>query len=116
MEISALPNHDMSPADPFASFALNFNAMTSLHTDPGDSTWCLNVPLGPFTGGDFAMLEQGLVFPLTAADLFLFRSREDTHFNLPYVGRRASLVCHTDRSIGSGWNERLNGWGASVIV
>ncbi|KZV63680.1 hypothetical protein PENSPDRAFT_556557, partial [Peniophora sp. CONT] len=84
MSISQLPNHRGSAVHPFASIAINFNVMTRLHRDVGDTTWCACMPLGSFLRGDLCLMEQGLVLPMRGGDLIFFRSRSDTHFNLPY--------------------------------
>ncbi|KAG2743026.1 hypothetical protein P692DRAFT_20747787, partial [Suillus brevipes Sb2] len=52
--------------------------------------------VGEFTGGGLVMREQGLVAELRNGDFVIFSLGETTHFNLDYLGRRASLVMHTD--------------------
>jgi hypothetical protein len=42
------------------------------------------------------MREQGVVVEMCDSDFACFRSDETTHFNLDYIGKRASLVLHSD--------------------
>ena len=67
------------------------------------------MPIGSFIGGALVTVENGLVVELTSGDFTVFPSQRVTHLNMPYVGKRASLVCHTDRE-GQSWVRDRNGW------
>ncbi|KAG1842730.1 hypothetical protein F4604DRAFT_1597257 [Suillus subluteus] len=94
--VDILPNAEGSPVRPFLSLVVNINVCTVAHRDAKDFELCLVLAVGEFTGGGLVMREQGLVAELRNGDFALFRSGETTHFNLDYLGRRASLVMHTD--------------------
>jgi hypothetical protein len=107
-----LPGGEVSPVAPFLSLVVNLNASTVGHRDRFDKDICLVLPLGDFTGGALVMFEQRLVLELRSGDFAVFRSAETTHFNLRYEGRRASFVCHTDKSFDN-WKENRNGWASN---
>jgi hypothetical protein len=107
-----LPGGYVSPVSPFLSLVVNLNVSTMGHRDRFDKDLCLVLPIGEFTGGALAMFEQRLVVELRNGDFILFPSANTTHFNLRYEGKRASLVCHTDRGFEQ-WKEGRNGWGSN---
>ncbi|KAG1768750.1 hypothetical protein EV702DRAFT_979241, partial [Suillus placidus] len=100
-----LPGGHVSPVFPFLSLVVNLNVSTMGHRDRFDKDLCLVLPIGEFLGGALAMFEQRLVVELRNSDFMLFQSTSTTHFNLHYEGKRASLVCHTDRGFEQ-WKER----------
>jgi hypothetical protein len=107
-----LPGGEVSPVAPFLSLVVNLNVSTMGHRDRFDKDICLVLPLGDFTGGALVMFEQRLVLELRSGDFSIFRSAETTHFNLRYEGRRASFVCHSDKSFDK-WKENRNGWASN---
>jgi len=107
-----LPGAEVSPVAPFLSLVVNLNVSTVAHRDRFDKDVCLVLPLGDFTQGSLVMFEQRLVLELCSGDFSIFRSGETTHFNLRYEGRRASFVCHTDKSFDK-WKENRNGWASN---
>lgn len=107
--IDIIPLHDQTLASPFPCLVLNFNVITLLHKDPGDKRGCIVVVLGPHTGGELCLEEPKLVLQLRHGDWVVFPSQDITHFNLHYVGMRASLVLHSDKSDQS-YQEDGNGW------
>ena len=107
-----LPGGEVSPVAPFLSLVVNLNVSTVAHRDRFDKDVCLVLPLGNFTHGSLVMFEQRLVLELRSGDFCIFRSAETTHFNLRYEGRRASFVCHTDKSFDK-WKENRNGWASN---
>ena len=109
MFAEVLPGGTASPAYPFSGFVVNFNVCTKVHRDGKDLAACLVMPIGTFTGGDLVLVEPGLVIPLRSGDVIIFPSCRISHFNLHYIGRRASLVCHTDRE-GTKWVNDHLGW------
>ena len=60
-------------------------------------------------------MEPGIRLELKNGDLVLFRSRELSHFNLHFKGKRASIVFHSD-SAGRGWVMDRNGWKSSMYM
>ena len=95
------------------SLVVNLNVSTLAHHDRFDKDICLVLPLGDFRGGALVMFEQRLVFELRSGDFAIFRSAETTHFNLQYEGKRASFVCHTDKSFDT-WKDAHNGWASNI--
>ena len=53
--------------------------------------------------------ELGLVIRLHSGHPLLFRSCDITHFNMPFTGKRISLVFHSDQE-GDAWAMDRNGW------
>jgi len=94
---------------PFTGFVLNLSCSTMGHRDRADDTVCVVLPFGQFTGGQFAEYETGLVLQIMTGDFFIFPSSKITHFNLPYSGRRGSVVFHSDARSAS-WIKDRNGW------
>lgn len=90
--VDILPNTKGSPVRPFLSLVVNINMYMVAHRDAKDFELCLVLAVGEFTGGGLVMREQELVAKLRNRDFAIFRSGETTHFNLDYLGRRASLV------------------------
>jgi hypothetical protein len=105
-----LPGNSSSMVHPFLGFVVNMNVITRAHRDAKDQGYCLIIPLGSFTNGKLCLYEPGFVIPLQNGDVVIFPSREITHFNLHYLGERASLVFHTDREMKQ-YEENSNHWG-----
>lgn len=107
--VDIVPNAEGSPVRPFLSLVVNINVSTVAHRDWKDFELCLVLAIGEFTGGALVLREQGLVVELMNGDFVIFRSGEATHFNLDYLGKRASLVLHTDGGFER-WEKDRNGW------
>ena len=90
--------------------------MTKLHRDWNDLKFCLVLILSEdCEGGDIYFMEPGIRLGLKSGDLVLFRSRELSHFNLHFKGKRASIVFHSD-SAGKDWVTDRNGWQESMYI
>ena len=113
--VEALPNGDTSPVHPFTGFVLNVNVSTRIHRDWGDEDVCLVLVLSDCSGGELCLKEPGVVLKLNTGDIVIFKSGEISHFNLHYIGKRASLVFHTDRAAWS-WARDRNGWQHNVYM
>ena len=109
MFVDVLPGATSSPAYPFSGFVINFNVSTKVHRDGKDLAACLVMPIGTFEGGEIVLVEPGLVLSMRSGDILIFPSCTISHLNLHYVGRRGSLVCHTDRE-GVEWVQKNLGW------
>lgn len=107
--VDSLPGQPGSPVSPFVSFVLNINVCTQGHRDVGDKHLCLVMALGDFEGGALVLREPGLVIELRNGDFAAFKSDCVTHFNLDYVGKRASFVLQSDRAFEN-WIAGANGW------
>jgi predicted membrane-bound spermidine synthase len=107
--VDILPNAEESPVKPFLSLVVNINVCTVAHRDAKDFRLCLVLPIGNFMGGGLVMREQGVVVEMRNGDFACFRSAETTHFNLDYLGERASLVLHSDGEFQK-WKDNRNGW------
>lgn len=70
---------------------------------------CKVILVGTFTEGELVLWEPGLVLELESGSEVDFHSWKITHFNLAYIGERASLVLHTDKGMAN-WMEDQNGW------
>jgi len=101
--------NEVTAVPPFTGFVVNFNVTTVLHRDHHDEVMCLVLVVSDCTGGQLCIRELGLVFEMESGDFIVFRSRHFTHFNLHFVGRRISLVFHSDLHYRS-WRENRNGW------
>jgi len=107
-----LPGNNQSLVAPFVSLVLNINVATRGHRDGQDKDFCVVLPIGDFKGGELVMKEQGIVVELGQGDWIMFTSAHTTHFNMPYEGRRASLVLHSDKAMEQ-WVRDRNGWAAN---
>jgi hypothetical protein len=106
---TTLPNNSHSPSHPFSGFVLNLNACTEAHRDRKDLKACMVLGIGEHDGGDLVLHEPGLVVPIHNGEMVLFFSHRITHFNLHFIGKRASIVLHSDSS-GTDWVDDCNGW------
>lgn len=109
IDTECLPFGDHSVFHPFLSLVLNINVVTTGYRDGNDGPFCLILTIGDFQGGALCLVEPGLVIPLGNGDLLVFKSAEIMHFNLHYVGSRASLTLKTDRAFKT-WVTNHNGW------
>lgn len=112
-----LPNGATSPTYPFSGLVLNFNVSTSVHRDTKDQSVCLVMPLfdSSTSGGHLCIKELGLVIEMKSMDFVIFRSSKLMHFNLHYIGKRTSLVLHSD-SAGAKWVQDRNGWVDNIFM
>ncbi|KAJ8489512.1 hypothetical protein ONZ45_g13557 [Pleurotus djamor] len=104
-----LPGEAPSPVFPFSGVVVNLNVETALHFDYEDVVMCLVLAIGDFMGGDLCFRDSGIRLEVRNGDWVVFNSRKEAHFNMPYEGRRASLVLHSDKA-GEYWVEDRNGW------
>lgn len=112
-----LPNREVSPAFPFCGFVLNINGITKVHRDPQDfKHFCVVIVIGNHTGGEFCLLEPGLVLELRNGDMVIFQSGKISHFNLHYSGIRASVVLNTDAAIHQYATNNMNGWASNQYM
>ena len=95
--------------DPFTGFVININVSTLGHRDGKDYRGCALLIIGEHEGGELCLYEPGIVLPLKHGSFVVFPSCRITHFNMPYKGRRASIVCHTDAAHVD-WVENKNHW------
>lgn len=110
MDALVLPGNHFSLVHPFLSLVINLNVVTQGHRDAKDKSMCLVLAIGDFTGGDICLYEPGLVISLRNGDFILFPSFRLTHFNLHFVGQRASMVLHTDKEMDKWTQGGRNGW------
>jgi hypothetical protein len=111
--VETLPHSGVSPVYPFAGYVLNMNVSTRIHRDVGDQDICLILVVSDCQGGELVLLEPGLVLDLQNGDVVIFTSKDISHFNLHFVGRRASLVLHTD-NCSKNWVKDGNGWAHNI--
>ena len=105
-----------SPAFPFGGFVVNLNVCTRIHRDTEDQKYCAVLVISDgCEGGDLCFLELGLRVSLKHGDMILFRSDILSHFNLHYIGKRGSIVLHTDKA-GMEWVADRNGWKDSLFI
>ncbi|KAF6752555.1 hypothetical protein DFP72DRAFT_904088 [Ephemerocybe angulata] len=107
--VDLLPGQQNVACYPFPCLVVNFNVATRLHRDVGDDNFCITVGFMEGSGGDLCLMEPGIVCKSRPGDVFAFRSSRMSHFNLDYVGKRISMVFHTDKA-GAYWVKDRNGW------
>lgn len=78
-----------------------------------DREGCAILVIGTFKGGELVLYEAGIVFELLNGDLFVFPSKDISHFNLHYEGVRLSLVMHSDKD-GIGYQKDGSGWASFI--
>ncbi|KIK11716.1 hypothetical protein PISMIDRAFT_122243, partial [Pisolithus microcarpus 441] len=108
----SLPGNVISHVEPFISLVVNINIQTAAHHDRFNKNLCLALAIGDFSGGGLVLKEQGLVLELQNGDFAVFHSSEATHFNLDYVGVRATFIMQTDVGFDK-WTVERNSWGHS---
>lgn len=110
-----LPGDELSAAYPYGGYVINLNVATKIHRDSKDQEICTVFPVSQAVGGDLGLLEAGILLALQTGDSVDFKSVEQTHFNCHFVGKRASIVLHTD-SAAAAWTDGTddlpprNGW------
>jgi hypothetical protein len=109
MVVELLPLYEETTTRCCTGFALNVGVRTEAHRDDGDyRKFCIVVAFGNSQGGDICFAELGLRIKLRPGDVVAFMSGELTHFNLPFEGRRVSMVGYTESSFKP-WVESYNG-------
>jgi len=109
-----MPTNSQAIAHPFMGWVVNFNVITRGHRDDKDQGFCLVIPIGSFTKGDLCFYESGFVIPLQNGDAVVFASPKITHFNMHFIGERASLVFHTDVDMKK-FDDHSNHWGDNTF-
>ncbi|KAL0572527.1 hypothetical protein V5O48_009431 [Marasmius crinis-equi] len=109
MFVDLLPGDAYSPIHPFRGIVINFNIASTFHRDPKDEQICLVMCISDCVAGELVLYEPGIVLKLRCGNTVIFRSTEISHFNLHFVGERASFVMSTDRA-GKAWAKDRNGW------
>ncbi|PPQ79776.1 hypothetical protein CVT26_012365 [Gymnopilus dilepis] len=113
--VDVLPANEPSPVYPFSGFVLNINVTTRIHRDWGDQDVCLLLIIRDCQGGELVLVEPGLVLDLAHGDMVLFTSSRISHLNMHFVGKRASLVFHSDKA-SAGWIRDRNGFQESLFM
>ncbi|KAJ7169086.1 hypothetical protein C8R43DRAFT_876548 [Mycena crocata] len=108
-----LPLNAACPCYPFGGFVLNLCVSTWAHRDHGDKRLCVVLPFGNFVGGQLCLYELGFKFDLKVGDCLIFPSCDITHFNMHFLGKRGTLVLHSDQQ-GDLWARNYRGWGAYI--
>ncbi|KAJ7018405.1 hypothetical protein C8F04DRAFT_977306 [Mycena alexandri] len=114
MYVDQLPLGASSPCYPFGGFVINIDSCTRAHRDPKDLWLCLIAHMGKHTGGQLGLYEVGLSFDLRLGNILVFPSWRLTHFNCHYVGKRATIVLHTDLEAKS-WTKDGHGWSTYIV-
>jgi hypothetical protein len=107
--VEALPLNEWAPAYPFSGIVINVNIATRAHRDKGDEEVCLVISISQCDGGALVLHEAGIVVEAENGDCVGFPSVTQTHYNLDYIGLRASMVLHTDKDLQR-WYKNMNGW------
>lgn len=95
---------------------INFNVCTKIHRDWTDLKFCVVLVISEnCVGGDLCFSEPGIRLELRNGDMVVFPSHKISHFNMPFVGERASVVFHSDRE-GKKWADNRNGWDHSEFL
>ena len=90
---------------------ININATTLVHKDSGDSGGCIILTIGDHRGGgEIGSYEPKLVFETRNGDFTVFHSNFYSHYNLHYVGKRASIIIHGDKRTVADQNNSCGGW------
>lgn len=113
--VDTLPYGDIPVCPPFTSLVLNFNVNTLIHRDQDDQEVCLVLVVSDCVGGELCLYEPGIVLDLHPGDLVIFPSKDISHFNLDYKGRRASWVFTSDKH-GKSWVDNNNGWRHNLFM
>jgi hypothetical protein len=113
--VDVLPCEEPSPVYPFAGFVINLNVATRVHRDYMDDDICVVISISDGVGGELCLMELGLVVELRCGDAIIFKSSQLTHFNMHYIGRRASLVFHSDKR-AERWAKDRNGWKHNIFM
>ena len=89
------------PVYPFSGFILNINITSRIYHDKKNKNICLVLALSDGNSGELCLLEPGLVLALKCGDIVIFDSGNISHFNMYYIGRRASIAFHSDKLLDS---------------
>ncbi|PPR07663.1 hypothetical protein CVT24_003819 [Panaeolus cyanescens] len=111
--VDVMPMGDNLPMHPFTGFVVNLNVTTLIHRDKGDKEICIVLQISDCIGGELCLLEPGLVFRLRSGDALIFKSKEMSHFNCHFKGKRSTFVFHTDATM-EGWALSRNNWGHNI--
>ena len=110
-----LPADAESTAGPFGGFVVNFNVATKIHRD-NDRCICVVLVISEdCLGGDLCLEEFGIRFSLINGDVVAFPSQKISHFNTHFLGKRISIVFHTDADSKS-WINHRNHWQHSLCM
>ena len=93
-----LPGDEFLAGYPFGGIVLNLNIATKIHRDNEDLDLCLLIVISKCIGGDLVLLEPGLVLGQRNGDAMVFPSGDISHYNMNFVGFRASIIFHSDRA------------------
>ena len=97
--VDALPLNEWMPAYPFSGIVINVNIATRAHRDKADEEVCLVITISECLGGALVLHESGIVVESDNGDCVGFSSVTQTHYNLDFIGLRASMVLHTDKDL-----------------
>ena len=97
--VDALPLNEWAPAYPFSGIVVNVNIATRGHRDKADEDLCMVITISECEGGALVLHESGIVVESGNGDCVGFSSVTQTHYNLDFIGLRASLVLHTDKDL-----------------
>lgn len=111
--IEMLPTGTWAPAAPFGGYVLNLGGATTGHIDR-DFGLCFVIIFGTFSGGELALHECKLLLRFKGFTIVAFLSKELTHFNTHYKGKRISLVLQTEDEAVD-WVEFLNKWSSYLM-
>jgi hypothetical protein len=113
--VDVLPLASNLGVHPLSGWVLNIAASTHAHVDPMDlADFC-----GAFLltdgvqGGSVCLHQAGLVCHMRAGDGALFCSRTQSHFNLHFKGKRASIILQSCKDLLN-WYKNCNGWSHHV--
>lgn len=104
------PNGDRVCGSSFLMAVVNQGG-SGPHIDGEDWTdgCCCVIPFGEeWSGGELVFRDLGLGFALKPGDVIFFRSARLVHENLPFEGKRRSIVMTTDRNSFTAVNQPLD--------
>lgn len=109
--VDILPLAEAPILYPFAGFVINFNITTLVHRDWKDKEVCIVFQFSSddLQGGELCLVEPGISIRMRNGDGVIFRSSQISHFNTDFVGKRMSMVFHSDRELEC-WRKDRNGW------
>ena len=95
---NCLPGDEFPAGYPFGGVVMNLNVATKIHRDPEDLDICLIIVISDCIGGELVLLEPGIVLAQRNSDASAFPSGGISHYNMDYIGYRASMVFHSDHA------------------
>jgi hypothetical protein len=95
---NCLPGDEFLAGYPFGGIVLNLNVATNIHRDAEDLDLCLIIVVSHCIAGDLVLREPGIVLAQRNGDLSSFPSGDFSHYNMNYIGLRASIVFHSDHA------------------